>query len=258
MESSSLCTASIVPFCIAGTARAWARAGPPCRARSSSRRWRSVERVDRRLHHVLRQRAAGIGLQSPPDGGLRLGDHAGALTAVAAAAAPRPAVFRKSRLFIVHSSRSVRERPFENGAAGSVPRHGCGRRVRRSGRPGSDAGSIAFVYPGLADEHRFLRDVPERPARAGLDRGDPVHRLHAVRDAPEDRVPPSWGVGALWFRKSLSATLMKNWAVAEWGSEVRAMAIVPRSFLPPRSASLRTGGRVRSCWNSSLKPRPGS
>ena len=34
----------------------------------------------------------------------------------------------------------------------------------------------------------------------------------------------------MWFRKPLSATLMKNCAVAEWGSLVRAIATVVQVF----------------------------
>ncbi|SLH59121.1 Uncharacterised protein [Mycobacteroides abscessus subsp. abscessus] len=41
----------------------------------------------------------------------------------------------------------------------------------------------------------------------------------------------------MWLRKALSATLMKNCAVAECGSLVRAIATVYLSFLRPLAAS---------------------
>ena len=40
------------------------------------------------------------------------------------------------------------------------------------------------------------------------------------------------------FKKSLSAVLIKNWLVAEFGSPVRAIAMVPTLFFRPLSASL--------------------
>jgi hypothetical protein len=56
------------------------------------------------------------------------------------------------------------------------------------------------------------------------------------------------GSGERKLRNLLSATLMKNCAVAEFGSEVRAIASVPgvlrRPALLAASASLATGGRV--------------
>ena len=49
---------------------------------------------------------------------------------------------------------------------------------------------------------------------------------------------------------------MKNWAVAECGSDVRAMAIVPCSFFSPFPASLGTGPRVVGFWRISLSNPP--
>ncbi|MNC88945.1 hypothetical protein D3C83_48240 [compost metagenome] len=49
---------------------------------------------------------------------------------------------------------------------------------------------------------------------------------------------------------------MKNCAVAEWGSDVRAMAIVPVVFFSPFEASLRTGLRVAFCLKSGSNPPP--
>ena len=42
---------------------------------------------------------------------------------------------------------------------------------------------------------------------------------------------------------SLSETLMKNCEVAECGSAVRAIAIVPRTFFRPAAASFSSGAR---------------
>ncbi|MNL79533.1 hypothetical protein D3C87_2061620 [compost metagenome] len=55
---------------------------------------------------------------------------------------------------------------------------------------------------------------------------------------------------------ALSATLMKNWAVAEFGLPVRAMATVYLSFLRPLLASSGIGGCVGFCCMSAVKPPP--
>jgi hypothetical protein len=60
----------------------------------------------------------------------------------------------------------------------------------------------------------------------------------------------------LWFRKPLSFRLTKNWAVALWGSPVRAMAMVPRSLVRPLSASFWIGDRVVFCRCWASKPPP--
>jgi hypothetical protein len=54
----------------------------------------------------------------------------------------------------------------------------------------------------------------------------------------------------------LSATLTKNWAVAECGSLVRAIATVYLRFLSPLPASLATGPRVGFCFMPGAKPPP--
>ncbi|MNC66841.1 hypothetical protein D3C75_1172860 [compost metagenome] len=54
----------------------------------------------------------------------------------------------------------------------------------------------------------------------------------------------------------MSATLMKNWLVAEFGSEVRAIDRVPRVFCRPLPASLRIGSRVGFCTICSVNPPP--
>ena len=48
---------------------------------------------------------------------------------------------------------------------------------------------------------------------------------------------------------------MKNCALAECGSGVRAIAIVPTSFFRPFPASFSTGGRV-GFWRMSLSNPP--
>ena len=49
---------------------------------------------------------------------------------------------------------------------------------------------------------------------------------------------------------------MKNWAVAESGTLVRAMAMVPRSFFRPLRDSSGIGLRVGFCCIFASKPPP--
>ncbi len=49
---------------------------------------------------------------------------------------------------------------------------------------------------------------------------------------------------------------MKNWSVAELGSPVRAIAIVPRTFFSLFAASLGIGGSVAGIWKSDWKCPP--
>ena len=51
-------------------------------------------------------------------------------------------------------------------------------------------------------------------------------------------------VGRRVVERAVVSRLMKNWAVAEFGSWVRAMAMVPASFLRPLLASFSMGARV--------------
>jgi hypothetical protein len=51
-------------------------------------------------------------------------------------------------------------------------------------------------------------------------------------------------------------TLMKNWAVAELGSAVRAMASVPSSFFSPFLDSIGIGARVFFCAMFGVIPPP--
>ena len=63
-------------------------------------------------------------------------------------------------------------------------------------------------------------------------------------------------MGAVWFRKSFLATLMKNCAVAECGALVRAMATVYMSFFRPLLASLVISACVGFCFMPGSKPPP--
>ncbi|MNF06771.1 hypothetical protein D3C81_1871460 [compost metagenome] len=54
----------------------------------------------------------------------------------------------------------------------------------------------------------------------------------------------------------MSATLMKNWLVAEFGSWVRAIDRVPRVFCRPLLASFLIGSLVLFCTIWSVKPPP--
>ncbi|CPI01229.1 Uncharacterised protein [Bordetella pertussis] len=63
-------------------------------------------------------------------------------------------------------------------------------------------------------------------------------------------------MGAVKLRKSLSDTLMKNCAVAECGSLVRAMASVYLSFFRPLLASFSMGALVGFCFMPGSKPPP--
>ena len=54
----------------------------------------------------------------------------------------------------------------------------------------------------------------------------------------------------------LFTVLMKNWAVAELGTLVRAMAMVPRSFFRPLRDSSSMGSRVFFCDMFFSKPPP--
>ena len=59
-----------------------------------------------------------------------------------------------------------------------------------------------------------------------------------------------------WLRKSLSLTLMKNCAVAEFGSGVRAIATVPRWLVRPLRLSSAIGARVAFSFMSAVMPPP--
>ena len=70
---------------------------------------------------------------------------------------------------------------------------------------------------------------------------------------PNTAYPASTGEA---FRKLLSATLMKNWLVAEFGLLVRAIAKVPRVFLSPLLASFLIAGRVAFSLRLTSMPPP--
>ncbi len=60
----------------------------------------------------------------------------------------------------------------------------------------------------------------------------------------------------MWFRKSLSATLMKNCELAECGSLVRAIATVYFALRRPLPASFSIGASVRFWRIPGSKPPP--
>ena len=63
-------------------------------------------------------------------------------------------------------------------------------------------------------------------------------------------------VGIGFVQGHVVHTLMKNCEVAEFGSDVRAMATVPTTFFKPLPASSWTGARVGFCCMSVPKPPP--
>ena len=93
-------------------------------------------------------------------------------------------------------------------------------------------------------------------AAAGGDFADGVHRLHSRATRPKTAYPYPPGVVLRWSRKSLSATLMKNWEVALSTAWVRAMARVPRVFFRPFAASFLIGPRVFFASISGVIPPP--
>ncbi len=101
------------------------------------------------------------------------------------------------------------------------------------------------------------RDVAVRTFRPGLDLGDGVNDAHALDDFAKHGVaPPLRASSPCGSRKPLSFRLMKNWLLALWGSDVRAIATVPRSFFRPLSASFVMGAAVGFCLISSVNPPP--
>jgi hypothetical protein len=79
---------------------------------------------------------------------------------------------------------------------------------------------------------------------------DDVDHVHAFDHFAEH------GVAVTLSRKSLSLTLMKNWLVAESGTEVRAMDRVPRTLCRPLLASFLIGALVSFCCICEVKPPP--
>ena len=97
----------------------------------------------------------------------------------------------------------------------------------------------------ILDEHTLDGYITrERSTPVGGHFGNLVDNVHAFDDLAEHSVAPSLGRGGGKIEKSLLTRLMKNWEVADSGSEVRAMAIVPRSFFRPLLASFLIGGKV--------------
>src|SRR5882757_5565361 len=77
---------------------------------------------------------------------------------------------------------------------------------------------------------------------------------------PNTVYPIPAGSGERKLSRSLLLTLMKNCDVAEFGSDVRAIATVPGTFKRPAllldSASLTIAGLVGFCLKSVVKPPP--
>ena len=67
---------------------------------------------------------------------------------------------------------------------------------------------------------------------------DFTDHVHAGSDFTENGIAVALRGFAFEIQKSLSAVLIKNWLVAEFGSPVRAMAMVPTLFFKPLYASL--------------------
>jgi hypothetical protein len=88
--------------------------------------------------------------------------------------------------------------------------------------------------------------------RHGLDLVDDVH---AVDNLAEHGIAVAVARVGL-SRKGLSFTLMKNCAVAELGSIVRAIAMVPRTLVRPLRLSSGIGARVGFSLMSGFMPPP--
>ncbi len=104
--------------------------------------------------------------------------------------------------------------------------------VRMAGRKlwlESDVRTAILLLVNADKRLKSLADPSVLPVRAAL--------AEDIQTQPLTLLPE-------WFRKSLLFTLMKNWAVAECGSCVRAIAIVPISFATPLSASFSIGSFV--------------
>ncbi len=64
------------------------------------------------------------------------------------------------------------------------------------------------------------------------------------------------GLAGWWSSRGLSTTLMKNCAVAESGTLVRAIAMLPRRLDSPFWLSSGIGAWVGFCARSAVKPPP--
>src|SRR5690625_1250627 len=116
--------------------------------------------------------------------------------------------------------------------------------------------SAIFAEGGLLDGDGLQGHVLMAGAVAGGHALDGLDHVHALDDPAKDGIAQPCASLLRWLRKLLSATLMKNWAVAEWGSLVRAMATVPTSLARPLSASFWMGSRVGFCCMSAVRPPP--
>jgi hypothetical protein len=89
-----------------------------------------------------------------------------------------------------------------------------------------DAASSSGDALGADDDDILDRHIAVPAAVAGLHAFDRIDHLVARDHLGEHRVAPADGVSDVKFRKLLFVALMKNWLVAECGTEVRAIASV--------------------------------
>ena len=89
-----------------------------------------------------------------------------------------------------------------------------------------------------------LRHILVGAEETGLHFGDFIDDRHAVHDLAEDRVAVALGCWRREVQEVVVDEVYENWLVAESTTMVRAIAIVPRLFLSPFTASLRIGSRV--------------
>jgi len=105
---------------------------------------------------------------------------------------------------------------------------------------------------GRLDQDRIDWHVLHALFGGGLRVDDDVDHVHAFDHFGEHGITAS----RPGSRKALSATLMKNWLVAESGFEVRAIDSVPRTLCRPLLASFLIGGLVSFCAICAVNPPP--
>ena len=108
--------------------------------------------------------------------------------------------------------------------------------------------SVLLDLSNRFDRHRLVRHVGVIARCVNRTLGNPVQDFHAVGHLAEDAVTVALRCSPLKFRASLSEMLKKNWQVAlSSSSPRRSMAMVPRVFFRPLSASLRIGVEGHRC-----------
>ncbi len=90
----------------------------------------------------------------------------------------------------------------------------------------SSTGGMRFTARRLFNDDVFFGHVIMETFATGFDGLDFVDHIGAGQYFSEDGVAPTLHAGGGVVQNPLSATLMKNWAVAECGSPVRAIATV--------------------------------